>query len=475
MKNKIPYIIAGIIISIVLSYVLVVHGYYVAYLFIASIILFFVLYFLFKNPFWGILAIIFCLPFERIPTIDAGFMTLKINQFIAGSLLFVFLANIFLKKINIRKFVLSPIFIWMYASLAVSLLFASYIPRSIIVFAFVVFTSLIAVLVNQYVVNKKDLNKILKTLFYSSLLVVIFSFYQYVGDIVGLPTSLTFLSEGYTKMVFSFPRMQAFSREPLYLGNYLLIPLGLFICFYFSKIKLAFISSQKLLLFIVAMIVVLILTVSRGAYLGFVAQLVVIFMFMATKIINLRNFIILFVSIFVVGMMTILFFQYSDEGAFDEYLGHVKVENISTGSGESVEGRIIEYNRALEVGHTNPLFGKGIGGYWIEKHGGVYNHEEIENYDIVNNQYIELYAETGLFGLAVFIVLILTIIIRSLIAYYLAQDNYLKIFLLGLLSAFVGVLVQYNFFSTLYIIHIWVLIGLLVVVQNIILFTNEKN
>jgi len=37
------------------------------------------------------------------------------------------------------------------------------------------------------------------------------------------------------------------------------------------------------------------------------------------------------------------------------------------------------------------------------------------------------------------------------------------------LAAFVGVLVQYQTFSILYIMHIWFLIGFMISVQNIIL------
>jgi F0F1-type ATP synthase assembly protein I len=61
------------------------------------------------------------------------------------------------------------------------------------------------------------------------------------------------------------------------------------------------------------------------------------------------------------------------------------------------------------------------------------------------------------------------IFIRSIKAYIITKDIYLKATILGLNSAFLAILVQYNFFSTLYIMHIWVLIGLIIAVQNIAL------
>jgi hypothetical protein len=41
--------------------------------------------------------------------------------------------------------------------------------------------------------------------------------------------------------------------------------------------------------------------------------------------------------------------------------------------------------------------------------------------------------------------------------------------LIGLTAAMVGILVQYNFFSTLYIIHIWIAVGLLAGTQQLAL------
>jgi len=69
---------------------------------------------------------------------------------------------------------------------------------------------------------------------------------------------------------------------------------------------------------------------------------------------------------------------------------------------------------------------------------------------------------------------IIFLFFRTFIALKYARDVFLRSVLIGLFAALVGVLIQYNFMSTLYIIHIWVLIGLLVGVQNIILMQNAK-
>ena len=97
----------------------------------------------------------------------------------------------------------------------------------------------------------------------------------------------------------------------------------------------------------------------------------------------------------------------------------------------------------------------------------------ISDYDIVNNQYIELLTETGWVGLSAFLFLIIFIIWRGVIAFYKSRNRFIKYTLVGLMSAFVATMFQYNFFSTLYIIPIWILIGIFIAVQNLA-FKDEK-
>ncbi len=114
------------------------------------------------------------------------------------------------------------------------------------------------------------------------------------------------------------------------------------------------------------------------------------------------------------------------------------------------------------------MLGKGIGNFgpWIAYYPNI---TPITGWKIVNNQYIELLAETGTVGLASFLIIILTLTLRTFIALKHAKDVYLRSVLIGLFAAVWGIVIQYNFFSTLYIIHIWIAFGLLVAVQNMIL------
>lgn len=475
MKNKISWLWYALAIAIPLlcSFAFQFETLFGVAMVIGIIGFLVVSYLIFKDPFLGVIMIVFCLPFERIPTVDLGFINIKINLIIGAIFMVYFLISVILGKTKIKPYPLIWPLILFWSALGLSLIDAVYLPRGIMVFVLIFFTSLFSILINQYLDTKDKLVKIIWVLFYLSLLIFIFSIYQFMGDIIGLPYAITGLREGYSSKVFGFPRVQAFSQEPLYLGNSILIPLGVFIAMFLGKTKDNPIPRKYLILIIFALFVILGLTLSRGAYLAFGVMMLVIFIFMARKFFTLKV-IITAVLIGFLGIGAILWFVGKGEDrAIDEFIGHATVGDLK--QGESVEGRLWEFERAINIGLNNSENGVGIGNYGAAKKINT-DPDSFTDWDIVNNQYIELFAETGYPGIIAFAILIIFIVWRSIIAFYSTKDLLVKYILVGFFAAFIGTLIQYNFFSTLYIIHIWVLIGLLMATQNIAFFyKNEKN
>lgn len=464
IKNNWFYFSLSIVLSLVFGYVLALYNVY-AILLVFAVIAFFVLtYYIFENPFSGLLIIVFFLPFSRIPNIDIGPISLQINQFVGIITLLAFILSVIVNREKIRSFALAWPLIIFWAALSVSLFFTGDMSRSITVFAFIIFTSLFSILPNQYISSRERLEKVIVVLFWSTLLVCVFGIFQFLGDVIGLPTSITGLREGYTSAVFGFPRVQAFSMEPLYLGNYLLFPLGIFLSMYLSHTKVKFLTRPLLFGIIFLILLIIALTVSRGAYLALAVMLLVMFVFMAKRFLTPKIIAVAIVTILLGGAAIIWFINKGDDQAYDEFVKHITVEDFS--EGESVQGRFIEYERALELAENNPTFGIGIGAYGVTKK-GFPDHDDISDYDIVNNEYIELLTETGWIGLISFSVIIIFIIWRGIIAFYASRDPFVKYLNIGLLAAFIGTMVQYNFFSTLYIISIWFLIGFCIAVQNL--------
>lgn len=424
-------------------------------------------YFIIRRPELGWFLIIFFLPFERVPTVNFGGVDIKINTVLGFITL---LAWILALMFNHKKYKVSanalaiPLSIFVF-TLVLSLTQAVAFSRALEVLAFILFTMALAILAVNMVNSKEALNKTIIVLFASSLLVGLFGLFQFGGDVIGLPQAITLLKTGYTSSVFGFPRIQAFSMEPLYLANYLLIPLFVGIAFFFNRTGP--LKRWPLIGLLALLLIIFVLTVSRGAYLGFVGAFVFLAIFLFRKVFTWRNIVFAVLIVGVVGYGVAFALSKGDYRATNEFLGHVMLADLSRQS-ESIQGRLASYARSLQAFHESPILGIGIGNYgpWNKFYPPV---SPPGGWDIVNNQYLELLAETGIVGLSAFGLVILVLFLRTLIALKYATDKYLRSVLIGLAAAFVGILIQYNFMSTLYIIHIWVLIGLLIAVQNLIL------
>ncbi len=468
LKNLI--FVAGVIIfCIVFSNIIFLFSWNALILIPILVIGFLLIYYFTKDPFIGLIFIIFFLPFERIPSFDAGFATLKINQFLGGILIFAWILS---KLYNKKKFspnaLVWPLVLFLLTGF-VSVMYSLYFSRALMVFIFILFTVSLFFITVDLINSKEKLKIISKVLLYSSLIVCGFSIFQFIGDSVGLPITITGMNKGFTKVIMGFPRVHAFSYEPLYLANYLFIPLGVFTGLFFEKVD--FIKRHYLIATIALIILIMILTVSRGAYLGLIAFGLVFAFFEAKKVFSIKYIITAIAILFIAFYGSISFMKYATPIAYDRFVSHATLEDY--GKGESTESRMKAWQDAFDAYSEKPYTGVGLGNFgpWLA---GYPNPETVENWKIVNNEYMEILAETGIFGFISFIIFLLIIIIRSFIAYFKVKDPLLRAFLVGLLASTIAVLVQYNFFSTLYIVHIWVLFGLLVAVQNLIFIEKNK-
>ena len=465
--------LGAVLVAVIFSLLIAKTGYLSVLLIpiiFAAVILAFLI---FRKPELGWFLIVFFLPFERVPSIELAGINLKINTFLGFLTLLAWVLAILAnyKKYKISPNALSiPLSLFIIA-LLLSLSQAENLSRAVVVLTFILFTIALSILAVNLINNRENLKKTILILFFSSIIVGVFGLFQFGGDVIGLPQSLTLLKEGYTSKVFGFPRIQAFSMEPLYFANYLLIPLSIGLALFINRQNEP-IKRSWLVILLVLLMINFVLTVSRGGYLGLLGTLLVLGLFFLRRLFTWKNILIGIAAVVVVIYGVGFALSRGQYRATNEFLGHIQFRDIT--EGESIEGRLVTFKNALRAYGQSPLLGIGIGNYgpWAKNYPPV---APKTGWDIVNNQYIELLAETGLIGLIAFSIILIVLIVRSLVALRYTADIFLKSVLIGLLAALVGVLIQYNFMSTLYIIHIWVLIGLLVAVQNIILFKKEKH
>ncbi len=429
--------------------------------------------YIFRNPEFGWLLIVFFLPFERFPTLNLGGVDLKINTVLGFiTLLGWVLALMFNpKRYKVQPYAITLPIVLFISAMLISLTQAQNMSRALEVLVFTLFTMAFSILATNMINSKEALKKTVQVILLAGLVVSLYGIFQFAGNLAGLSESAVLLKEGYGAKMMGFPRVMAFSMEPLYLANFLLIPIFLALAFFFNKVDIWPKKDGqkpwwKLPLYLGFLVLILVLTVSRGAYLGFGAAFLVMAILLFRKVFTFKNVALFLIGVVVIGYAVAFGLSKGDPTATNNFITHALVRDYAKDA--SVQERLTTYKAALDAYHHRPVFGVGIGNYgpWLAHFSSA---PPDGGWLVVNNEFLEVLAETGLVGLICFGILLVFLIYRSLLAIKYAQDPFFKTVMIGLFAAFIGVLVQYNFFSTLYIIHIWVLIGLLVASQTLIL------
>jgi len=226
------------------------------------------------------------------------------------------------------------------------------------------------------------------------------------------------------------------------------------------------------LIFVALMMVyvsAIILTFSKGAILALVITFLGILVFQFRSIFNRRNLnYLVFIVIFIVAAGAVSIFSFRLQPDFEKIYKNA----YDVVSGGSVMERQEAYLVAWDAFSSSPVIGIGVGGFGAYFSGYPTSAPDY-GWPIVNNQYLEVLAETGILGLCSFLLFLLSIFYYSLLAFRKAEDKLLRAVLLATNFALLGVLIQYMTFSTLYIMHIWLLIGLILATQNIIINRNR--
>lgn len=418
-----------------------------------------------RRPYWGVILIGFFLPFERIGSLDFGSITIRISQLLA----LIAMGSWFARGIIRKKLVVvrNPVFwsILIFVGLAaLSLLNAPNFDRSLTVLLFTVFTIVVAVFLPNVLTSENRMKAMLKAIFIGMGVTTVFGLFQFLGDLAGLPTSITGLRDLYTKNILGFPRIQSTALEPLYFANYLLLPISLLLTLQLKKLS-PFSQKVTLILLLLAGLN-FVLTVSRGGYIAAAISIVFIAVFTFRQFLTIKNITMISAVVVLVGLLTVQFLQ--AEQALDKFITHA--QNVFSGASynERVETYELAYRSVLE----HPLLGIGMGSFGPY---ASYHPYAVpgQGFRIVNNEYLELATENGLLGLAAFVLIIAIVFIRSIKAYQVTTSPYMKAVLLGLCAALLGIMVQYNTFSILYIMHVWVTIGLLMAAQQLVLNRHE--
>lgn len=424
----------------------------------------------FRNqPIRYLLAALFLfLPFERIPSIDVGGVTVRLDLVIGLALIVIALWSLTRTRPHLSRGVMVVLgLLGLFLIWSIALIPFSLNPsRALHVVVFTLFTVGLG-LSSALLLRRDDVGAIVKATWIGAGIVGVFALYQYFGNILGVSNALTGLRPQYSWELFGFPRIQSTSLEPLYFAAYLLMPLSLIGAFILEQRQ----RTWRLPLLLLLVSTCLFLTVSRGGYAGLIAALVALVVVgvwrrvtswpaIATLLaIALLGFGISFLLISKINKPASLSAKKST-GAHS-YTRQIQTTGLEGGGDERAQGRRL----AVQLFKSHPLTGVGPGNY-----GPAVQPPGSTIWTIVNNEPLELLAETGAVGFTLFAGFALGLFVLALLALR-RLDGILATTLHGAIAYLAALGVQYQTYSTLYIIQVWAGIGLAL---GLILLSHAK-
>jgi O-antigen ligase len=408
---------------------------------------------------WIAALALFFVPFERIPTWNVAGVTVKIAGILVLLYGVLFIPQIFSKKNWKNLSFLDYALLAYYLVVIISVFIAPNLRRALTV------TSLIGVCLLAYHLFSRlprpvNWAWVQRTVVVSGLVTSVFGLYQFVGDTFGMALNYTGLITPYSKLVLGFPRLQSVGHEPLYFANFLLFPLSILIWNILLRKKIfgRFFDWFSLLIIALA----LTLTVSRGSFVAVIVAgifcLAVVFnrKYPAWKPLFLTIF--TFVAVVMISLGLIDFSNNRNNkgggGGVETFTKQVTVQDVGV-KGSSADQRLEHWVEAWRLFKTSPIIGVGIGNYG--KLNRVQTDLSANPNPIVNNLYLEILAETGILGF-------LTSAAGLFYLMWKLRENVLgKVEVLPSLfmaTTIIAILAQVMFFSTIYIIYFWVVLGL---------------
>jgi O-antigen ligase len=253
-------------------------------------------------------------------------------------------------------------------------------------------------------------------------------------------------------------RARGFANEANEFSQYLIIPFG----FILAELALTSRSNKTIFYLIVALVIVLfaqLASLSRGGLLGFMSQ-VLFLLFIKQKYkysqTHKRSFFAIMISIITIGSALVLIYQSYFEG---DLIAVVLERVFTTNSSDdwTTNERLSTIYAGLDLiqnSITNFIFGVGAGNLDVS----------IVSEATTTNQFIDIFAETGVIGLVLFSFFVAYLLINSsvvIIANRTLFDNRSNTSFVGSYLSFIGMLFGGLTYSTHALFFFWLIAGLL--------------
>lgn len=321
----------------------------------------------------------------------------------------------------------------------------------------------------SYAYKKEIFNKLLKMLIISATVYSSIGLIEYAALYLGFrhPLLLGTILESGERL----PRIQLFDSEPLYFGAYLLTITPLIICLAIRG-ESYLIKNSWLWFFSFINVSAIILTHSRGAWAGLVSAVVFLIILNYKKIlINIKElFSTRLASRFLVPMFLIIFALVFAESIDEVFIKQIRdAFDPKSGPFWSTRIRLTTIMLGLEAFYSHPLLGIGFENFSFYA-GNVFIPTLIDfaiNYPETNNLLFKILVETGIIGFVIISFMFLKSFVDLVKRMSDTKNDCIKTILQGYLACTIGILVQFLFFSNVFPIYLWIMLGMILSAVNL--------
>ncbi len=392
-----------------------------------------------KFSFYLLIALFLFLPFSSwiVSLTGSGFVSLIRDLLIIG----LFALSLLRKKTNKSILAIALVFI-LYASMSVLWREAS-LMQWIKGYRFLLLPILFFVSLIDLELEKKEKNILLKTIIGTSVVILVLATLELIGIKIPLTSSFSgdgALSSTHVVGASSTARLQAVLAGPNALGLYLLAVCG-FVLGAFQSI------NKNLIYLALPYLIILILTFSRSAALGFLIMALTFIFLMIKKQIGLIKSVSA-VSCFVVVLLLGGFLVYQK----------VPNKNLFTHN-DSSSLRFEQYQRIWDTKNEIGLFGRGTG---TAGPSSQFRLDGGENH-WTENIYLDIFEELGYIGLLTYLILLSAVFYFGLKK---EESPEMQTFMLDFIAfAFAGIFINY-YTGQVGIFLMWLSAGLLFLKQR---------
>ena len=309
---------------------------------------------------------------------------------------------------------------------------------------------LLFIMVNS-VNSKNELNVMLTAFVFTATLVALYGIYQYL---VGVELDPAWVDKAINPDITI--RVFSVFGNPNILAEYLIMSIPVSVALFWNSKRLI----KKLIFLLTSMILVgtLVLTISRGGWIGF-AFGIFVFMFLVEQRLLLLCIPAGVLSVFVLPQSIIN-----------------RIQTIGNLTDSSNAWRITTWQVTTDIIRDHWVAGVGFGYIPFKKTFETYIRTMSTSH--AHNTYLEIAAELGIVGIMLFIILIFVIYKYAIINSKKSKDKYIKIITAGLLGGIASLLFQGLVEHVLYmpkiIITFWIMIGFILVTMKLSKLEDKK-